>query len=162
MERAVFTELAGRYKDTVFRVALNCLGSPADADDIVQETLLRLLERSDPFENAAHAKYWLIRVALNLCKNLQRSPWRRHAPLEEAADVPVFDRPEQAELYAEVMALPEKYRTALYLFYYEGYSVKEIAEILGIRVTAVTSRLSRARQKLKFQMTEPTEGCCNG
>ena len=162
MERAVFIELAGRHKDTIFRVALNCLGSRADADDIVQETLLRLLERPEPFENEAHAKYWLIRVALNLCKNVLRSPWRRHSPLEAADAVPTFDRPEQGELYEEVMALPEKYRTVLYLFYYEGYTVKEIAELLGIRVTAVTSRLSRARQKLKFQMTEVTEGCCNG
>ena len=158
----MFIELAGRYKDTVFRVALNALGSPADADDIVQEALFRLLERSEPFENEAHVKYWLIRVTLNLCKNALRSPWRRLAPLEAAEEVPVFDRPEQGELYAEVMALPEKYRTVLYLFYYEGYSVREIAEILSIRVTAVTSRLSRARQKLKFQMTELTEGCCNG
>ena len=162
LERAVFMELAGRYKDTVFRVALNSLGSPVDADDIVQETLIRLLERTEPFENEAHAKHWLIRVTLNLCKNVLHSPWRRHSPLEEAEAVPVFDRPEQGELYEEVMALPEKYRTVLYLFYYEGYSVKEISDILGVRVTVVTSRLSRARQKLKFQMTELTEGCCNG
>ena len=161
MERAQFMELAGRYKDTVFRVALNALGSPADADDIVQETLIRLLERKDPFESEEHAKRWLIRVSVNLSKNVLRSPWRRHAPLEAAETVPAFDHPDEDELYAQVMALPAKDRTVLYLFYYEGYSVKEIAEILEIRVSAVTSRLSRARQRLKVQMSELTEGCCN-
>ena len=156
----MFMDLAGRYKDTVFRVALNALGSPVDADDIVQETLIRLLEHEEPFENEMHAKYWLIRVALNLCKNMLRSPWRSSIPLEMAEAVPVFDRPEDNELYEKVMTLPEKYRIVLYLFYYEEYSVKEIADILNIRVSAVTSRLSRARQKLKFQMAELTEGCC--
>ena len=160
MERALFLDLAGRYKDTVFRVALNALGSPQDADDIVQETLLRLLERTKPFESEAHAKSWLIRVALNLSKNVLRSPWRRRSvPLEDAAEQPVFDTPEQGELYGEVMALPEGYRTVLYLFYYEGYAVKEIAALLGLRVTTVTSRLSRARQMLKTKLTEQTEVC---
>ena len=90
LERAVFMELADRYKDTIFRVALNMLGSPADADDIVQETLIRLLERREPFENEKHAKYWLIRVTINLCKNALCSPWRWHSPLEAAETVPVL------------------------------------------------------------------------
>ena len=157
MERALFTEYARCYKDTIFRVALNALGSTADADDIVQETLLRLLERQEPFENEKHVKYWLIRVSLNLCKNELRSPWRRHKTLDDANIIPTFDNPDYSQLYESVMSLSEKYRTVLYLFYYEGYSVNEIADILDIRVTTVTSRLSRARQKLKFQMTEHME-----
>ena len=162
LEREIFLDLAGRYKDTIFRVALNMLGSPADADDIVQETLIKLLKRQEPFESEDHAKNWLIRVAVNLSKNVLRAPWRRHDSLEIAENMMVFDTPEQGELYEEVMALPEKYRTVLYLYYYEGYSVKEIAEILNIQTTAVTSWLSRARQKLKFQITELREGCVYG
>ena len=154
LEREEFLHLAGKYKDTVFRVALNALGSPNDADDIVQDTLLRLLQRAEPFESEAHAKYWLIRVALNLCKNVFRAPWRKNLPLEELAETPVFDTPEQGELYSQVMVLPEKYRTVLYLFYYEDYSVKEIAHLLGITETAVTTRLQRARQALKSELTE--------
>ncbi len=154
LEREEFLHLAGKYKDTVFRVALNALGSPHDADDIVQDTLLRLLQRAEPFESEAHAKYWLIRVALNLCKNVFRAPWRKNLPLEELAETPVFDTPEQGELYSQVMVLPEKYRTVLYLFYYEDYSVKEIAHLLGITETAVTTRLQRARQALKSELTE--------
>ena len=161
MERALFTEYARRYKDTIFRVALNALGSPVDADDIVQETLLRLLERQEPFESEKHVKYWLIRVSLNLCKNELRVPWRRHKTLDDANAIPTFDNPNYSDLYEEIMRLPEKYRTVLYLFYFEGYSVNEIADILDIRVTTVTSRLSRARQKLGFQMTEHMEECTN-
>ena len=154
LEREEFLLLAGKYKDTVFRVALNVLGSPYDADDIVQETLLRLWKRSGPFDSEAHAKNWLIRVALNLCKNVFRAPWRKHLPLEELDAAAVFDTPEQSALFAQVMALQEKYRTTLYLFYYEEYSVREIASLLGISETAVTTRLSRARQALKSKLTE--------
>ena len=154
LEREEFLLLAGKYKDTVFRVALNALGSPHDADDIVQETLLRLWDRKEPFAGEAHAKHWLIRVALNLCKNVFRAPWRRHVPLEELETAAVFDTPEQGALYAEVMALPEKYRTVLYLFYYEEYSVKEIAQLLDVSPSVVTTRLSRARQALKSELTE--------
>ena len=154
LEREEFLLLAGKYKDTVFRVALNALGSPHDADDIVQEALLRLWKRAEPFESEAHAKHWLIRVALNLCKNVFRAPWRKHKPLEELETAAVFDTPEQGALFAEVMALPEKYRTVLYLFYYEDYSVKEVAQLLGISESAVTTRLSRARQTLKMKLTE--------
>lgn len=158
MDRQDFMDLAGRYKDTIFRVALNMLGSPVDADDIVQDTLIKLLEREEPFENDEHARYWLIRVAVNLSKNVLRAPWRRHDSLETAVNVMVFDTPEQGELYEEVMALQEKYRTVLYLYYYEGYSVREIGEILNIQTSNVTSRLSRARQKLRFQITENNGG----
>ena len=158
MDRQDFMDLAGRYKDTIFRVALNMLGSPVDADDIVQDTLIKLLEREEPFENDEHARYWLIRVAVNLSKNVLRAPWRRHDSLETEVNVMVFDTPEQGELYEEVMALQEKYRTVLYLYYYEGYSVREIGEILNIQTSNVTSRLSRARQKLRFQITENNGG----
>ncbi len=154
LEREAFLRLAGKYKDTVFRVALNALGSPHDAEDVVQETLLRLWNREEPFESDEHGKHWLIRVTLNLCRNVFRAPWRRHIPLEELHAAAVFDAPEEAALFGEVMALPEKYRTVLYLFYYEGYSVKEIGELLKVSETAVTTRLSRARQALKLKLTE--------
>ena len=154
LEREPFLLLAGKYKDTVFRAALHALGSPHDADDIVQETLLRLWKRKEPFESEMHAKNWMIRVALNLCKNVFRAPWRKHAPLDELDAAAVFDTPEQGELFAEVMALPEKYRTVLYLFYYEEYAVKEIAQLLNITESAVTTRLSRGRQALKSKLTE--------
>ena len=95
----------------------------------------------------------LIRVTLNVCRDTLKSPWRkRRVPLDTVPDQPVFDAPEQGELYQAVMALPEKYRVTLYLFYYEELSTKEIAELLGLRQTAVTTRLSRGRELLKKRL----------
>lgn len=155
MERTLFNNAAREYRDMVYRIALNALGSPQDAEDAVQEVFLRLYTAEKPFDGREHLRHWLIRVTVNVCKDVLRSPWRRHrVPLEELPDQPVFDRPEQASLYREVMALPEKYRTVLYLFYYEELTVKEIAGALGMKTSAVTTRLHRARAKLKEQLTE--------
>lgn len=139
----------------VYRIALHVTGSPQDAEDAVQEVFLRLFTQRGSFDGPEHQRRWIIRVTVNLCRDLLRSPWRRRrASLTEVTDEPVFDRSEQGELYREVMALPEKYRTVLYLFYYEEMTVREIGEILGLRTSAVTTRLHRARAKLKEQLTE--------
>ena len=144
MEQEGFLRLAAKYKDTVYRVALNMLASPADADDVTQETLLRLLYSKKPFSDDEYAKRWLIRVCINLCKNELRSAWRKKRG-DMPEDVPVFDREGQRELYSAVMSLPEKYRTALYLFYYEEMSAREIGELTGISESAVTTRLCRGK-----------------
>lgn len=155
MERTLFTNAAQQYQDMVYRIALNALGVPQDAEDAVQEVFLRLYTAEKPFESQDHMRHWLIRVTVNVCKDILRSPWRkRRVSLAELPAEPSFELPEQAELYREVMALPEKYRTALYLFYYEELSVREIGEVLGLRQSAVTTRLHRARAKLKERLTE--------
>ena len=158
MEQAVFYDLARRYKDMIYRIALNYFGNPFDAEDMVQETLMKLYTANPAFESEEHAKHWLIRVTLNQCKNTVRSPWRRRTvALEEAAELAAFDKPEQSELFQAVMALPEKYRTALYLFYYEDLPVREVAGLLRISETTVTTRLSRARQMLKSELMEAAD-----
>ena len=155
MDKARFTAAVERYQNMVYRTALHALGSPQDADDAVQEVFLRLFRRGDGFDGEEHLRRWLLRVTVNCCRDTLKSPWRkRRTSWEEIPEIPVFDRPEQAALYREVMALPEKYRTVLYLFYYEELTVKEIGEVLGLRTTAVTTRLHRARAKLKEQLTE--------
>lgn len=158
MEQAVFYDLVRRYKDMIFRIAWNYFGNPFDAEDMVQETLMKLYTANPAFESEEHAKHWLIRVTLNLCKNTVRSPWRRRTvSLEEASDLVSFDKPEQSELFQSVMGLPEKYRTVLYLFYYEDLSVREIAQLLLVKESAVTTRLSRARQMLKSELMEAAD-----
>lgn len=154
MDRIWFTAAAERYQDMVYRVALHALGSAQDAEDAMQEVFLRLYTAKKPFEGEEHLRHWLIRVTVNVCRDVLRSPWRkRRAPWQES-DGPVFQETEEAELYTAVMALPEKYRTVLDLFYYEELSVREIAEVLGLRQSAVTTRLHRARVMLKEQLTE--------
>ncbi len=150
-----FTEYAERYKDTVYRIALNYLGNPEDADDIVQDVLLKLFTTAKRFKDDEHLKRWLIRVTLNRCANETRS--RKHhdnTPIENITLAVNFETEEQLALFSAVMSLPERYRTVLYMYYYEGYSVKETGEILGIRESAVTTRLSRARERLKIILTE--------
>lgn len=155
MTQHEFVAAAEQYKDMIYRIALNYYGNSYDADDTVQDALLKLYRFDKTFESEEHLRNWLIRVTVNLCKNgLRWAKLRRHAALEDV-EIPVqFQYPEQSELYQAVMSLPERYRTVLYLFYYEELSVNEIAAALEIKPSAVTTRLSRARQQLKTKLTE--------
>ncbi len=155
MDKAQFTAAVGRYQDMVYRTALHALGGPQDADDAAQEVFLRLFNYRGTFESEEHLRRWLLRVAVNYCRDVLKSPWRRRrVSWEEVPEVPVFDRPEQAALYREVMALPAKYRTVLDLFYYEELSAREIGELLGVETSTVTTRLARARQRLRERLGE--------
>ena len=111
MDRFNFTRAVESYQDMVYRVALHALGSPQDADDAVQEVFLRLFRSKKDFEGEEHLKRWLLRVTVNYCKDVQKSPWRKGRADWEEASLPVFEQPEEQGLYEAVMALPEKYRT---------------------------------------------------
>lgn len=154
-EQTDFKLLAQRYMDMVYRIALHDLRSPQDADDVTQEVFLRLLRSGTRFSDEDHAKHWLIRVTVNECKRLAFSPWRRHtAPLEDFEHTLCWDTPEQSELYRSVMALPRKYRVPLYLYYYEDYSVNEIARLLERNPSTVQTQLARGRERLKHILKE--------
>lgn len=155
MDKETFTRAVEQYQNSIYRLALHALGSGADAEDVVQEVFLRLFRRAEAFESDEHLRRWLLRVGANLCRDVLKSPWRRRrSPLPESLPAPPFEREDQRELYEAVMALEEKYRTVLYLFYYEDLSVKDIAGLLGLRVSAVTTRLSRGRERLKAALKE--------
>lgn len=153
MERTEFMRAVEIYRDTVYRVALHHFANPPDAEDAVQEVFLRLYTREEFFDSQEHLRRWLIRVTVNYCRDVLKSPWRRRrVSLDELPDQPVFDTPEQGELYQSVLALPEKYRVVLDLYYYEELSTREIGQVLGLRQTAVTTRLFRARDLLKQRL----------
>ena len=154
MNNEEFETLAKRHMDMVFRLAFNYMKSASDADDVTQNVLLRLLKNGKPFASGEHARYWLVRVTVNECRRALRSPWRRVGDIEEYAESLQFETPEHSELFYAVMELPEKYRTAIYLHYYEGYSTKEIAEIIGVPAATVRTRLRRAREQLKTGLKE--------
>lgn len=154
MEQEAFNRAAAAHQDMVYRIALHQFANPADAEDAVQEVFLRLYTRQEPFAGEEHLRRWLMRVTVNVCKDALKSPWRRRVALEELPETPVFQKENQRELYQVVMGLPEAYRTVLYLFYYEELTTREIGEILGLRQTAVTTRLARGREKLKQQLGE--------
>lgn len=155
MKDEEFLRCANEYKDTIYRVALNYLRNTYDAEDIVQETLMKLYLHKGTFQDDEHIKHWLIRIALNLCSNIVRSR-KRHPEvnIEELTLSVPFKNERQTEVFATLMELPEKYRLALYLYYYEDYSTSEIAEVLGISVSAVTTRLSRGRNIIKSFLME--------
>lgn len=149
-----FTCLARRYIDTVYRVALNYIKSPSDADDITQNVFLKLLQEKKPFAGDDHVKHWLIRVTVNECRNLVRSRWWRAESIEEYAGQLVFDNQAQSELFHMVMALPRKYRLPIYLHYYEGYSTQEIGQLLKLPKNTVCTQLKRGRELLKESLQE--------
>ncbi len=149
-----FTYIARRYMDTIFRLAFSYLKSRTDADDVTQNVLLKLYRYHGDFENEDHLKHWLIRVTINECKSVFRSPWRKTEDIAEYANSLSMPTPEHAELLEAVMKLPPKYRAAIYLFYYEGYATAEIAELLHTPEATVRTHLARGREKLRTMLTE--------
>ena len=155
MNESRFTALAEKYMDMVYRIALNAVGSAADAEDVVQNVMLRLY-RSDPdFESEEHARRWLIRVAVNESKRLVGLPWKkREASFEEALNIAAGADGLQRSLLKKVAGLPPKYRVPMYLYYFEGYSVKEIAELTGSKISTLQTRLARGSEKLRLVLEE--------
>lgn len=145
------------FGDTVLRAAYNCVGSLAEAEDITQEVFLTLHAKPQQFNDDEHLKAWLLRAALNRCKDYHKSfRKRRQQPLDEVNEALLSYEftPEDRTVLDKISALPEKYSSVLYLYYYEEYSVKEIAEMLRKNENTVSSLLRRARQKLKFELEE--------
>jgi len=149
-----FVRLAQLYADAVFRLAFSYLKSRPDADDVTQTALLRLYETDKSFQNDAHVKNWLLRVAANECKTRWRSPWGRMECYEDAAAGMTFEDKPCSDLFQAIMALDQKYRTVIVLYYYEGYDIAEISRLLGVPKGTVGTRLSRAREQLKTYLLE--------
>ena len=146
-----FTALAETYMDMIYRIALNAVRQPADAEDVTQNVLLRLYRSGMQFESSDHARHWLIRVTVNESKRLLTVPWRRQETgLDEVAEtvIPAAESGQQ-EVLRCVLELPVKYRLPLYLYYYEGYSVKEISRLLSRRESTVQTHLARGRERLR-------------
>ncbi len=152
MTNEQFTDCVRRYLDTVFRVALNYLKSPSDAEDVTQNVFEKLLKAKKPFESDSHIKNWLIRVTINECKNLVRSRWWHVQSFEEYAAELTFDTSAHSELFYAVMALPKKYRLPIYLHYYEEYSTQEIAQLLKLPKNTVCTQLRRGRELLRASL----------
>lgn len=144
-----------KYKDNIFAIGFNYFKNSIEADDVVQETFLKLARSGKDFENEEHLRNWLIRVAVNECKRVSLSSWiKKKVSLEEYSGQIDFETQEESQVFTAVMSLPKKYRQVIHLYYYEDYCTAEIADILGISRTAVTTRLLRGREKLKQDLLE--------
>lgn len=151
MTGSQLSELFARYGDDVYRFAYSFTRHAADAEDVCQSVFCRLAEGRTELEPGKE-KAWLLACAANACKNRFRFLKRwQGLPLEAAADVPGGNG---GEVLEAVLSLPEKYRAPVHLYYYEGYSQGEIADILGLRLTAVQTRMQRARAMLKEVLSD--------
>lgn len=147
----------GRYGDMVMRIAYQNTRDRAESEDIAQEVFLTLFLRPLP-KSEEHLKAWLIRVTINKSRNVIKSARRKVLPLDERIAPPSsWERPSEAEVLEALFALPHDERNALYLFYYEGYSAKEIGKLLRRSENAVYILLSRARKRLRSIWEEEDE-----
>ena len=148
-------EIFRTYGDRLFSIAYTVCRNREDAEDALQDTLIRYDSARKEFESEEHVKAWLIRVAINRAKDMRASFWRRSRVdwEEEMAALP-FEEPADSRLFLAVMQLEEKYRIVIHMFYYEDYGISEIAGILHCPGGTVKSRLSRARALLKNTLRE--------
>lgn len=150
--------LIEKYRNNLYAVAFNVCKNAQDAEDVVQDTFIQYLSHKKEFESESHIRAWLIRVAINKAKNKNNAFFRRNTlPLENYMQTLTFVSEESSELFETVMKLPEKYRIVIHLFYYEDYSVNEIADILKVTPNNVKVRLSRGRMTLRNTLKEVWE-----
>lgn len=151
-------ELIKRYQKNLYAAAFNICKNQMDAEDVVQETFVQYYTTKKEFESEQHISAWLLRVAINKAKNLTVTFWKKHkCSLEDYMETLTFPDLQSRDLFEEVMKLPEKYRIVIHLFYYEDYSVREIADILKLSESNVKVRLSRGRAMLKDSLKEEWE-----
>lgn len=154
MTRQVFEMYFKEQYSLVYRVAFMQMKSHADAEDAVQEVFVRLLKYQPQFEDKEHEKAWFIRTTINICKDIIKSKW--HSTTVSIDKIPDAEKEhfclpliKEDETLWSVMELPEKYRDCIYFFYYEDYSIKEIAELLKMPENTVKTNLKRGREALK-------------
>lgn len=155
MTEEQFTAAAEAYGDMLYRIAFSWCKNRPDAEDMVQSAFVKLLRADKSFDGEEHMRRWLIRVTVNNCKKLLLSPWRtRCEPLEDYAESLFAAQPEDGALFLAVMSLPQKQRVVVHLYYYEGYSVRQIGQILRTNESTIQSRLASARKNLKSKLKE--------
>ncbi len=143
-------EIVHKYIDMVYRLALSQTKAKEYADEVVQEVFLRYLQSKKAFDSEEHCKAWLIRVTINCSKNIFSNSWfKKTVPLSEEIS---FETQEQSDAYFAVAELPKKYRTVIYLYYYEEMTVREIAESLAVSEGTVKSQLHRGRELLRKKL----------
>ncbi len=148
------TEIYNRHVKTIYRVCFAYMKNPADTEDAVQETFYRMITKCPVFESEEHEKAWLIRTASNICRNTLRSWWRRHENIDDYHDPAGAQQIKSDDTFRAVMSLPDKYKTPVYLYYYEGYNSREIAVILKKPQSTIRNYLHEARAVLRERLGE--------
>ena len=138
--------------DMIYRIAYQNTGSHHDAEDILQEVSVALVTKNAPLKDEEYLKRWIVRVTVNKCHDLYRHKKRTYTePLDDYINMP---SQQENKILEEILHLPEKYRTVIYLYYYENFTLQDIADTLQKSINTVSSDLQRARKKLKKILTE--------
>lgn len=152
MRNAILEKTIRKYADLIYRLAFQYTGNTSDAQDILQDVSVALVVSDPPFDDEGYLSNWICRVTINKCRNLRKSKALRS--FEELDENIPEEKEEKISLSEELEKLPVKYRTVLYLYYYEEYSIEEISEILSLNPNTVGSQLRRGREKLRKILTE--------
>jgi len=166
------TKIYNSHVDTVYRVCYMFLKNVPDTEDAVQSVFLKLIRSGPNFADAEHEKAWLIITAQNHCKNALKYWWKRkRAAFSRISEGFFVQKSPSGDVLEMLLALPDKYKIVLYLFYYEGYSSKEISNLIGIKDGTVRARLRTGRKQLQLNFTgglphedraiEILDGCSN-
>ena len=146
------------YSDMILRISYHYLNHCSDAEDICQSVFLKYLSLNTSFKDNNHEKAWIIRTTINECKDSLKSSWRKKiVSLDVVSDREIPKEPHN-ELNSAIKKLPKNYRLSIYLYYYEGYSAREIGSFIGKSENTVCAYLSRGRKKLKDILSESDEG----
>ena len=145
-------EIYERHNKTVYRVCFAYMKNTADTEDMVQDAFYRLIKTNVHFENAEHEKAWLIRTATNLCKNNLKHWWRKRENIDNYESIQTDDGFETDDILEIIMNLPDKYKTVIYLYYYEGYNSVEISKILKKPQSTIRNHLHEARELLRNKL----------
>lgn len=146
-------EAVVKHSDMLYKICIVILCNDQDAQDAIQETFCRYLEKRPDFRDAEHEKAWLIRVATNICRDMVRFRIR-HPKISIDGLENRLVAPQQREMLEEILELPVKQKIVIYLHYVKGYQIKEIADILGTTEGAVKMRLRRGREQLRLSWKE--------
>lgn len=152
--RLPLEQVIEQHGKSVYAAAYSLLKNREDAEDVLQDTLVRYYTTNKQFASEQHLRAWLLRLTINRAKDLLKAARRRNAALEDDVAALPFPQPENRQVFEAVLRLPEPYRLVVHLFYYEDYSVREIAALLHLTQGAVKTRLHRARALLKASLEE--------
>lgn len=147
-----------RQHRRVYRIAMMMLQNSADAEDAVQNVFLKFVEKGQEFNDEEHENAWFITVTKNYCKDQLKSSWKKQVDFTEIPETASSEEEAEDNLLPYIMKLKEKYREVLYLYYYEEYSVREMARILGRGESTLQTQLSAARGKLKKILEKEGKG----
>ncbi len=150
-----FENMVNTYSDMLLRISYQNLYNKSEAEDVVQDAFLQYIKKRVKFESEEHAKAWLIRITINNCKNRNKlARFRKEVPIN---DLEFAFTKEEEHVMSELFQLDAKYKNVLYLYYYEGYSLKEIGFILNKSVSTIGCWLQRGRKKLKIELERKDE-----